>query len=312
MRNSRLRCPMRRNERPLATTARPGEASMITGECRVETRGPDGRAIILEGLRLRLDLRLVRRSTSETADGGTETLLEVEEAALLALPGHWTSCRRWTVWAGGATVLLAVAVWLVIAFTSDPGSTPARPTVEQHPAAPAAPGAPHPASRASAPSQLSGLSQASERGVEPVITPGPKDAAPPGSTPGSPVPQNTGETARPASGTLENAAQGPAPIPATTRAPSALPATPSRPRPEGVPPRTRELPLRRTPPPTSALTPLLAPRPEPRTTGSQRPDPPRTKAPASTSGPLLPGTPDAAGRYAASRADRLDLFDDTQ
>jgi hypothetical protein len=269
---------------------------MIAGECRIETRGPDGRAVQLEGLRLRLDLRFVRRSSSETADGRTETLLQVEDAELRAMPGARLYRRR-AAWAGAAALLLTFAVWLSAAFVSDSSPPSPRHPLQQPNAAPAAPlPASRPDPRAGAiPGRASNPSQAPERDL---LAPAPAPLRTPDATPG-PDPGST-------------PALRPARVPSrpTTPGPTIQPVPTSHPRSRARPLAKEEPPSR----PDAAAAPVTpSSAPEPRKSGGHPTATLPLPAPVSLArGGTRAGAPGSARRDAPIGADRLELFDDTQ
>jgi hypothetical protein len=115
-------------------------APVMEGECRVEANSPSGRGVILEVLRVRLDLRFVPGSGTATADGTTEAMLRVASAKITTTPIEVPAYLRGAVWAGVGALTMALVVWLASTapkpLVSDRGarasnvSAAAGPTVE--------------------------------------------------------------------------------------------------------------------------------------------------------------------------------------
>jgi hypothetical protein len=93
---------------------------VISGECRVETlpfgsspEPPGGRKLAIDGLRLRLDLRIVP-SAAGGDDAAAAAIWRIENAQLATLPlGIAASYRTLAVAAGLGAMLLALGVWFV-------------------------------------------------------------------------------------------------------------------------------------------------------------------------------------------------------
>lgn len=83
---------------------------MISGECRVEPVGlSTGHQLALEGLRLRLDLRIVP-GTAE--DGSAAAIWRVEDGRIRTLRlGVPEVYRRAAMLAGGGVLVLALVIW---------------------------------------------------------------------------------------------------------------------------------------------------------------------------------------------------------
>jgi len=130
---------------------------VISGECHVETiplgnapHPPGGRKLAIDGLRLRLDLRIVP-SAAGSDDAAAAAIWRIENAQLATLPlGILSSYRALAVAAGLAAMLLALGVW----FVGAPGAPTTRGASEPSAArvvpAAAAPANPAPTSPASA------------------------------------------------------------------------------------------------------------------------------------------------------------------
>jgi hypothetical protein len=86
-------------------------APVMEGECRIEANSPSGRQVVVEGLRVRLDLRIVPGSSSAAADGSTEAMLRVASAKITTTPIEVPVYLRGAVWAGVAALTVAVAAW---------------------------------------------------------------------------------------------------------------------------------------------------------------------------------------------------------
>jgi hypothetical protein len=100
-------------------------APAMEGECRIEANSPSGRKVVLEGLRVRLDLRIVPGSGSPAADGNTEAVLRVASAKITTV----TEARSYlhgALWAGLGALTLALVVWFASAapepLVNDPGA----------------------------------------------------------------------------------------------------------------------------------------------------------------------------------------------
>ena len=89
----------------------PGNPVMISGECRVEPIGlSTGHQLALEGLRLRLDLRIVP-GTAE--DGSAAAIWRVEDGRVRTLPlGVPAVYRRAAVLSGLGVLAVAIGIWL--------------------------------------------------------------------------------------------------------------------------------------------------------------------------------------------------------
>lgn len=98
--------------------ARKTGQSVISGECRVETipfgaDAPGGRKLAIDGLRLRLDLKIVPNAAG-SGDAAAAAIWRIENARLATLPlGILASYRTLAVAAGLGAMLLALGVWFV-------------------------------------------------------------------------------------------------------------------------------------------------------------------------------------------------------
>jgi hypothetical protein len=149
---------------------------MLSGECRVDVTPAAGCEVFLEGLRLHLDLRLVRRATHRAVGGRTETLLEVEHAKLSATRALGPAYKQAAVCAALGALALAIAVWCVggtpaaspLAATSPtraPRATPAAAVPDRS----SAPFAAAPAARGSRARPAAGPATPATTGSEPAL-----------------------------------------------------------------------------------------------------------------------------------------------
>jgi hypothetical protein len=227
--------------------ARKTGPSVISGECRVETipfgaDAPGGRKLAIDGLRLRLDLKIVPSAAG--SDAAAAAIWRIENARLATLPlGVLASYRTLAVAAGLGAMLLAIGVWFVGAgeptmkggasepsaarATGSPGSSASPRVVSAVSGAPVSGGASSPGVRA-----VSALSGSSAPEVQSHAAP----AAPP-TTAAAPVSAAPSVAPRIASTTGNGAAPLP-PAAATTdatsseravRTPRGEPAQPPRP-----------------------------------------------------------------------------------
>jgi hypothetical protein len=178
---------------------------MISGECHVEgipasgSSSPGDRRLALDGLRLRLDLRIVPGAAGGDAAAAAIWRIESDRLATLPLCAPST-VRRIAMAAGVAALAVALGVW----FLASPVTpTDARWASEREPPA----GAATPAGEAA-----SAPEAAVRPGAGSASVPPPGDAAGPASTGGS-----------------SGGGNGPASTPASTAAPTrtALPASPA-------------------------------------------------------------------------------------
>ncbi len=86
-------------------------APLMAGECRIEANSASGRKVVVEGLRVRLDLRIVPGSSTPAADGSTEAMLRVASAKITTAPLEVPAYLRGAVWAGVGALTLALGVW---------------------------------------------------------------------------------------------------------------------------------------------------------------------------------------------------------
>lgn len=220
---------------------------MISGECSVETlpfgdvpNSPGGRKLAIDGLRLRLDLRIVPSAAGSGDAAAAAAIWRIENARLATLP-LGIPYRALAVMSGLGAMLLALGMW----FVSGPTATR---DVAEPPAADRFDSATAPRSRP-APSRLTPSRPAPNVASSPEFA-APANAAAAGdfpSAPGSVAPPESGFSRAGASSSGVPAASGPASVsPAASAAapsPSASPhevlpsASPSPASAAGVAPR---------------------------------------------------------------------------
>jgi len=93
---------------------------VISGECRVEAISPTGQALLLNGLRLRLDLHLKAHAATDTAPGLGHASVRFETDRLHALVARTPAYQLWSVLAGVATLALASSIWIWGGATAPP------------------------------------------------------------------------------------------------------------------------------------------------------------------------------------------------
>jgi len=289
---------------------------MISGECRVEpipfSSSPDaagGRKLAIDGLRLRLDLRIVPDGSGGDAVGAA--IWRIENARLATLPLGLAAPYRWVAVAAGlGAMLLALGVWFAGAPSAPPSSA--------EPSAPAIPVNPGPSRTAiSAQSKLEASGSATPGAAAaavPPLAPGAAAAGVGGASPAA-APAAASHAGPPAASPVGVASVGVAPTGVSAAgAPSVAPriavvpaggaaSTPAPAAPGAAPERANgtaqgQLP-RRTPAPAKG-----------RDAGS--PVAVAVGAPAgNASGAPRPAAPEApAPRTESPRGDMLDLFGD--
>jgi hypothetical protein len=156
----------------------------MTAECRVEALPLSGADICIDGLRLRLDIRIVPRSKEAAATGDTDALFRVVTAKLSRVPVM--PAYQWAaVMFGVGVLLVAVTLWI-----AGPREAPILP---EHRAT-AAPATPAPKTRIEPPRREAAAPQSSapvpalataaeSRGPVPVAVPAPAPALTPSAAP---------------------------------------------------------------------------------------------------------------------------------
>jgi hypothetical protein len=283
--------------------SRKARRSVISGECRVDTlpfgdspNSPAGRKLAIDGLRLRLDLRIVP-SAAGGDDAAAAAIWRIENAHLATLPLSITaSYRKLAVAAGLGAMLLALGVWFV--------GPPSAPTTLGEPSSPRAAARELPVAAPSSPLPSSPARTAATREVAP------------SSVADSPAPVPSAGAAPPLlpQTAIPSVAPRIAAMPASAATP-AMPASAATAAPAGA---ARVDPAVRAPRGEPARPPGLAP---------GQPSKVRAAAPAGASGVSAPNTSAAAPAAAAgsrspapainpparpntARDDMLDLFGD--
>jgi hypothetical protein len=98
-----------------------GGGQVISGECSVETLPPSDHRVLLQGLRVRLDLRIVPRGGKDAGggDAGAAGVWRIEDARIATLPlGVPLAYRRVALISGIAVLALSIGVWLARPSTS--------------------------------------------------------------------------------------------------------------------------------------------------------------------------------------------------
>ena len=148
---------------------------MISGECRVESLSPSDSKVLIDGLRLRLDLRIVPGEAG--ADAAAAAVWRIENPAVTTLRlGVPVAYRRAAIASGIGALALAMGVWLFGPSSSD-SERPRSDSAHE--------GAAQPLERA-APARVA------PRSIEPVVAPTPpvpsSSATPsPAAAPGGPA-----------------------------------------------------------------------------------------------------------------------------
>jgi hypothetical protein len=281
---------------------------VISGECHVEgipgpgSASPGDRRLILDGLRLRLDLRIVPGAPG--SDAAAAAIWRIESDGLSTLPLCAPSTyRRLAVGAGIAALALAVGMWFLgspvtptdARWASEPSEQTAgavRPGIAAPGSAEAAPSAPASASR-----------------------PVPADASVPGSADGNEPAAVRSPTAAPALTPAPSFAEPSAPERQAVTAPFGRPQTANTPEPESargaVTPRITVLP-----PDAASIHPVPVDERRAATAGGPSAVPPRLEGTRRVA-PVRGTRPPAAasrldGPTALTSDAMLDLFSDTK
>jgi hypothetical protein len=291
---------------------------MISGECHVEgipapgSSSPGDRRLALDGLRLRLDLRIVPGASGGDAAAAAVWRIESDRLATLSLCAPST-VRRIAMAAGVAALALALGVW----FLASPVTpTDARWASEHAPTA----GASSPAGEAASASEAATRPGA---GSALVSAPPPGDSAGPapagGSSDGSGTASTPASTAAPTRSALP---ASPAPEPPSIRADSqrSPPVDTTAPdsAPGAVAPRITVLPADTAPTTPASPAPAdlrpSAPAAEPATVPSRQAASQRAARAPSGASPsaVASGVSRRAAPAVPNYDDMLDLFGDTK
>ena len=287
---------------------------MISGECRVEPipfgNAPDaagGRKLAIDGLRLRLDLRIVPDGSGGDAVGAA--VWRIENARLATLPLGLAAPYRWVAVAAGlGAVLLALGVWFAGAPSAPPSSVepsapaipvrsaPSRTAISAQPKLEASGSATPGAAAAAVPPLAPGAAAAGVGGASPVAAPAASHASPPAASPVGVAPLGVapaGDSPAAAPSVAPRIAVVPA-VAASTPAPAAPGAAPERANGTAQGQLPRRTPANAKGRDVGSPVAVAVGAPAANSSGAQRPAAPQAPAPR-TEGP---------------RGDMLDLFGD--